>query len=248
MVLNAENEITSGMVGEVNSDVALFSSKKTSASEFGKNAGSFIFERNGEIIVSDGNVEQVMLKTKDIKLVGRHNVENYMAAIGVTQGLVSRESIEHVAKTFGGVEHRLEFVRELDGVRYYNSSIDSTPTRTAAALSALDEKPIMICGGYDKHIPFDTLGDTLCKRAKAVVLTGQTRDMIMSAISGSEFYAESDLVVKICEDFEGAVLEARALAESGDIVLLSPACASFDAFENFEVRGRFFKKLVNSMV
>ena len=127
-----------------------------------------MFERGGEIIISDGTLERVMLKTADIKLVGRHNVENYMTAIALLDGMVSYNSIRNVAISFGGVEHRLEFVRELCGVKYYNSSIDSSPTRTAAAISAFGEKPILICGGYDKHIPFDLLGDVLCQKAKAV--------------------------------------------------------------------------------
>ena len=248
-VLNAENSITRAFAGALSSGVTLFSSKKNSFEEIvGELHGArAVFEHDGEIVVSDGTVERIMLKTADIKLVGRHNVENYMAAIGVLDGLVSAKSVETVAKTFGGVEHRLEFVRELDGVKYYNSSIDSSPTRTAAALSALSEKPIVICGGYDKNIPFDGLGDTLCVRAKAVVLMGATAPAIRAAVENAVYYAESELPLYDADGLEAAVTKARELASEGDTVLLSPACASFDMFENFAVRGNTFKKIVNSM-
>lgn len=248
-VLNAENEITRAFAEGLQSGVTLFSSKKNSFEEIaGELRGArAVFEHDGEIVISDGTVERIMLKTADIKLVGRHNVENYMAAIGVLDGLVSAKSVETVAKTFGGVEHRLEFVRELDGVKYYNSSIDSSPTRTAAALSALTEKPIVICGGYDKHIPYDGLGDTLCTRAKAVVLMGATAPAIREAVENSVYYAESELPLYDSDGLAAAVEKARALASEGDTILLSPASASFDMFENFAVRGNVFKEIVNSM-
>lgn len=249
LVTNAENETTAKLAGRLGAGLTLFSSKRTSyADVVGENAGrKAIFERDGEIILSDGTLERVMLKTSDIKLVGRHNVENYMAAIGALDGLVSTESVRRVARAFGGVEHRLEFVRTFRGVSYYNSSIDSSPSRTAAALSALDKKPIVICGGYDKKIPFDSLGDTLCQKARGVVLTGATAEAIRLAVEHSPFFADSGLTVTCEPNFENAVYCARDMASEGDIVVLSPACASFDAFPNFAVRGNTFKTIVNSM-
>ncbi len=247
LVTNADNALTMKLTERV-SRATLFSSTRTNYEEIcpeGRNKA--IFERDGEIILSDGTIERVMLKTADIKLVGRHNVENYMAAIGALDGLVSAENVREVARTFGGVEHRLEFVRTLDGVSYYNSSIDTSPTRTAAALSALSQKPIVICGGYDKHIPFDTLGDTLCQKAKCVVLTGATANAIKAAVEASAFRENSELVVVEETKFEDAVIRARAMASEGDIVILSPACASFDAFPNFAARGNTFKQIVNEM-
>ena len=182
-----------------------------------------------------------VLSTESILLPGIHNIENYMAAISLTNGLVSNETIRYVASTFKGVEHRLEFVRELDGVKYYNSSIDSSPSRTSAALSAISQKPIVICGGYDKNIPFEPLADALDERAKAVILTGATAEKIRECLikSGSciKTYMESD--------FDKAIELSRAVAVEGDIVLLSPACASFDAFKNFMERGNRFKQIVN---
>ena len=246
LVTNAENDVTAKVAGEYEGRITLFSSKNSDGDTLtgGKVDRCAIYEKNGEIYTFDGKNEISILKTADIRLLGRHNVENYMAAIAALDGLVSAESIREVARTFGGVEHRLEFVRELDGVRYINSSIDSSPTRTAAALSALSEKPIVICGGYDKHIPFEPLGIALCERAKKVVLTGATAEKIAEAIAGTGMKAPP---VYLESDFKEAVCRARSLAAKGDIVLLSPACASFDAFENFAVRGRFFKKIVTEM-
>ena len=246
LVTNAENDVTARLASEYVGRLTLFSSKASDGASF---VGSIferhaVYERNGVICTFDGVTETPILKTEEIRLLGRHNVENYMAAIAVLDGLVSKQSVCEIARTFGGVEHRLEFVRELDGVRYINSSIDSSPTRTVAALSALTEKPIVICGGYDKHIPFEPLGIALCERAKAVVLTGATASKIADAIAGT---GGDTPPVHLEADFKAAVYRARELADRGDIVLLSPACASFDAFENFAVRGRFFKKIVREM-
>ncbi len=249
LVTNRESELAYNLSQRVACGVTLVSSKRSefkSVSEEGHGKKA-VFERGGEIIISDGTLERVMLKTADIKLVGRHNVENYMTAIALLDGMVSYNSIRNVAISFGGVEHRLEFVRELCGVKYYNSSIDSSPTRTAAAISAFGEKPILICGGYDKHIPFDLLGDVLCQKAKAVVLTGATREAINAAIRNSTYFKDCELEIVIKPDFFEAALAARELAKAGDSVVLSPACASFDAFRNFEERGNIFKNIVNTM-
>ncbi len=204
------------------------------------------YEKDGAITVKTMDGELQVVETEDILLPGRHNIENYMAAISVTWGLVSRESVEAVAKTFRGVEHRLEFVREKDGVKYYNSSIDSSPTRTAAALSALKERPIVICGGYDKNIPFEPLALALADRAKAVVLTGATAGKIMQAIDTCSAFDKDSIPVITAPDFKEAVKSARDMAKEGDTVLLSPACASFDAFPNFAVRGNTFKRIVEN--
>jgi UDP-N-acetylmuramoylalanine--D-glutamate ligase len=241
LVTNAENMVTAKLASEYKGELTLFSSKRTDCGEFVPPNAHAVYEKDGTICLYDGQKVHELLKTEDILLLGRHNVENYMAAIAVLEGLVSVDSIKKIAVSFGGVEHRLEFVRELHGVRYINSSIDSSPSRTAAALSALSQKPIVICGGYDKHIPFDGLGKTLCERAKAVVLTGATASMIGEAI---EHAGMPKPPVYHEPDFTKAVNLCRTIAEKGDIVLLSPACASFDAFPNFEQRGRYFKKIV----
>ncbi len=203
---------------------------------------------HGEWITAIENGKNTkILKLSDIILPGKHNVENYMTAIANTWNLVSKDTIKKVAATFGGVEHRLEFVRKAGGVKYYNSSIDSSPTRTAAALSALPEKPVVICGGYDKNIPFEPLAEALAKHARAVVLVGDTKWKILAAIEACEDFDRNEIQVIVKRDFNKAIQIARKLADGSGSVLLSPACASFDMFKNFEERGRAFKEFVNQL-
>ena len=199
---------------------------------------------NGLILRVNGAEQQEIMGADEIKLPGEHNLLNYLAAFAAVEGLVSNEVCRQVAMTFAGVEHRLEQVRVLNGVTYINDSIGTSPTRTSAGLHALKVKPIVIAGGYDKHIPFDGLGDELCKFAKRVFLTGDTAESIHKAIVNSPFYTESGLEVQLIDDFKEAVLAASASAEPGDIVLLSPACAAFDRFKNFAERGKYFKEIV----
>jgi len=172
-----------------------------------------------------------------------------MAAIAATHDIAGGEAILEVAKTFAGVEHRIEFVREHEGVRYYNSSIDSSPTRTITALDYFEQnkKIILILGGSDKKIAFDPLAPSLHKKAKAAVLYGETREKIKKCLDDYKKNDENceNLIVHISDSFDEAVKKANELANSGDIVLLSPACASFGDFKNFEERGKKFKELVN---
>ena len=246
LTTNGANEICQKILNDTATESTAFSSTLSKEEIIKQNpsAKSVFYLKNGKICRFDGENEAEILDAEDILVPGKHNIENYMAAISASWGLVSLETIRYVAKTFGGVEHRLEFVRELDGVRYYNSSIDSSPTRTAAALSALPKRPIVICGGYDKNIPFEPLAKVLCERAKAVVLTGATAEKIYDALQAEPSFSEFALPVKTEKDFESAVICAKGLAKDGDIVLLSPACASFDAFKNFEERGNCFKNIV----
>ena len=185
-----------------------------------------------------------VMEAKEIKLPGEHNLLNYLAAFAATEGWASDQVCAQVARTFAGVEHRLEQVRVLHGVTYINDSIGTSPTRTSAGLHALKTKPIVIAGGYDKHLPFDGLGDELCLLSKRVFLTGDTAQRIKEAILTSKYYAQSQLEVTVIDDFKETVLAAAASAGEGDIVLLSPACAAFDKFKNFMERGKYFKKIV----
>ncbi len=193
--------------------------------------------------VRDGRARRVMAAS-EIRIPGEHNVQNYLAAFSATEGLVDDAVCRSVAESFAGVEHRLEQVRELGGVLFINDSIASSPTRTAAGLRAMKRRPIIIVGGYDKHIAFDGLGDELCRYAKRVFITGATAEKIRAAIEASPLYPESGLSYEMIGCFDDAVRAAAASAERGDVVLLSPACASFDAFPNFAARGDHFKKLV----
>ena len=206
--------------------------------------GSGAVCENGVIYrVLDG-VRREVMRSDEIRIPGAHNVLNYLAAFAATDGLVSEEVCRSVAMDFGGVEHRLEQVRVLNGVTYINDSIASSPTRTIAGLRAMKTKPIVIAGGYDKHIPFDPLGDELCLRAKHVILCGATSDKIREAIVSSPNYPGCGLTCEMTDDFADAVHKAASEAKEGDIVLLSPACAAFDRFKNFAERGKTFKKLV----
>ena len=204
-----------------------------------------------DVCLRDGTVTchgEPIVRAEDIRLPGVHNLENMMTAFALCHGLASVEAMRRVATEFGGVEHRLEHVRCLRGVDYYNSSIDSSPSRTAAALSALRQPIVVICGGYDKHIPFAPLAEALCKRARAVVLTGATAPAIRQALDACPDFDEARLTVLHKPDFADAVRAASGLAREGDAVLLSPGCASFDAFPNFAVRGETFRRIVDELI
>ena len=226
LVVNADNGITAPLTGP---------GSTCAFSRAGKNV---------KVRLEDGVIYRdgvAVLNKADILLPGEHNVENYMAAIAVVEGLVEDDVIRQVAKTFGGVAHRIELVRVKDGVRYYNDSIASSPSRTMAGLRSFSEQVILIAGGYDKHIPYDELGPEICKHVKKLFLCGATAPQIRAAVEKCEGY-KPEMVD--CGKFEAAVKAAAAAAEKGDVVLMSPASASFDEFKNFAVRGDFFKKLI----
>ena len=230
LILNADNEITSGFRG---------------------NGDTRFFSRQGEahVCLKDGTIYrggEAVLNTADILLPGVHNIENYMAAIAMVEGLVEDEVIRQVAKNFGGVEHRIELVRIKDGVRFYNDSIASSPSRTIAGLRSFREKVLLIAGGYDKHIPYDVLGPEICAHVKHVFLCGATAPQIRAAVENCADF-RGQVAMTDCGNFENAVRTAAAAATEGDIVLMSPASASFDEFKNFMVRGEFFKKIVKEL-
>ena len=229
LIVNADNEITAPLRG--NGATKTFSRQ-------GNNANVMLA---GDTICRDG---QPVLDKKDILIPGEHNVENYMAAIAAVQGLVEDETIRQVAKAFGGVEHRIELVRIKDGVRFYNDSIASSPSRTIAGLRSFQEKVLLIAGGYDKHIPYDVLGPEICAHVKKLYLGGATGQKIRAAVENCPEYKPGAPKIVDCGDFASAVKAAAAGAVSGDVVLMSPASAAFDQFKNFMVRGEFFKKMV----
>lgn len=229
LVTNSDNEITKKIGNDAVGENRTFSFKSESLVCFKDGFISY----NGESIV----------KAEDIIIPGNHNVENYMAAIAATRDFVAKETVEFVAKNFGGVAHRIELVRELDGVKYYNDSIASSPARTTAGLESFNQKVILIAGGYDKKIPFDKFGEVVNEKVKKLVLIGATSDKIEAAVKKAPNYVGLSIIRET--EFKKAVESARACAQKGDIVLLSPACASFDLFGNFEERGNTFKKIVN---
>lgn len=239
-VLNLDNDIANSFDKDVRGQVSKFSRRNTV-----KN-GAYL---NGTTIVySDYGRETSVMDIKDIKIPGMHNVENYLAAVTALWGIVTPEIMKKVAQEFSGVAHRAEFVRELDGVKYYNDSIASSPTRTAlGTLSLYDEKIIIIAGGYDKHIPYEPLGPVICKKVKTLILLGDTAEKIKKAVTECGEYSENNPKIIMVNNMEEAVKEARKNAVKGDIVSLSPASASFGLYKNFEERGNHFKDLVNSL-
>lgn len=233
LVANAGNEVTREIGKCAKGELRSFSS----------NCDSLIYMKNGSIYYGDEEV----LKISDIKIPGNHNVENYMAAIGAVYDSVSKETIIEVAKTFGGVAHRIEFVRELNGVKYYNSSIDSSPNRTKNTLKVFPGKVIMISGGKDKGIPYDEIGPEILEHVKTLILIGATSDAIENAVKKACKSNECPVKIIRVYTYEDAVNTAKENAVSGDVVLLSPASTSFDMFKNFEERGNLFKKLVEEL-
>ena len=239
-VLNLDNEITASFASACKGEVAYFSRSQTVENGAYLDGNTIIYNENGS--------KTEVLDIRDIKIPGMHNVENYMTAICAVWGVVDVENIQSVARDFGGVEHRAEFVRELDGVKYYNDSIASSPTRTASGtLSLYDFKLILIAGGYDKHLDYTELGDVICDKVKIAILMGATADKIEAAIKGSPKYSEGNPVIFRVKNMEEAVRCARDHAVKGDIVSMSPASASFDLYKDFDARGKHFKALVNAL-
>ncbi len=239
-VLNSDNEITNAFSNDVRGRLISFSRRKPVEN------GAFL--DGTKIKYSDyGRVSEIM-DISDIKIPGLHNVENYLAAISAVWGIVSPENMRSVAQTFGGVEHRAEFVRELDGVKYYNDSIASSPTRTVCGtLSIYSQKIILIAGGYDKKIPYAPLGPVICDKVKILILIGATAPKIEEAVKSSANYSQGNPWIFHAENMEDAVAAARKYSVAGDIVSLSPASASFDLYKNFEERGNHFKRLVGEL-
>ena len=271
-VLNACNPYTRAIGQSMNAPVVWFTGERDLPLGYlpdvlNRERGDLaVYEQDGVILLAaprEGGVDVTsVLDISRIRLPGRHNVENYMTAIGLTCTALGQENppaepvdAETVADTFTGVPHRLELVLEKNGIRYYNGSIDSSPSRTVAALNAMRETntrdgrrdPIVICGGQDKHVPFAPLATALCRLASHVVLTGEARGQIMDALRACPDYDPETLPVTVIPDYREAMREACLMAREGDTVLLSPACTSFDAFKNFEERGEAFRRTVTEL-
>ena len=247
IVLNYDNEITKSFGEQAKSTVFYFSGNKLSDSFI-----NCVYCHEDAIFVRRNGIERKILEKNEIVIHGEYNIENFMAAIGILCDIVSVESIKKVAATFRGVEHRLEYVRELNGILYYNNSAASSPTQTIVSLESFEDsigenkKVIVILGGYDKKIDFDPIVPVAVDRAKSVILYGAVRNKIKQTFDEyKKNIPESESVdLYVAESFDYAVDKANSLANSGDIVLLAPACASFDCFKNFEERGNRFKEIV----
>ncbi len=240
VVLNADNDITASFAFEAAGAVTWFSRRT-------EPQGSAVFFKDGAIWRKGAAGEERIMAREDILLPGEHNVENYMAAIAAVDGLVSDETVRAFARTFGGVEHRIELCGHSKGARWYNDSIGTSPSRTIAGLRSFPEKVILIAGGYDKHIPFDVLGPEVVEHVKLLLLTGDTAEKIKSAVEAAPGYRAEALPIVMTDDLSAAVERAYEAAGPGDVVLLSPACAAFDRYKNFMERGRVFKSLVKAL-
>ncbi|WP_300382434.1 UDP-N-acetylmuramoyl-L-alanine--D-glutamate ligase [Clostridium sp.] len=235
LILNRENEITHSFLGEEKGSVYEFSSKRKIKDGAYYDSGN-LYLRGKEVC-----------KKEDIIIKGMHNIENFLAAFLAVENDVKLEEMKKVAETFVGVEHRCELVRELDGVKYYNDSIASSPTRTLAGLLAFEKKVILIAGGYDKKLPFDPLAQEGYKYIKQLVLLGATKGLIKESFDNLKMEVGIEIPIIVVNSLEEAIERSREIAKDGDIVTLSPACASFDMFPNFMVRGNKFKELVNNL-
>ena len=178
-----------------------------------------------------------LLPLSHVRLVGEHNVKNLLTAIAMTDGYATREKIVEVAAGFGGLSHRCELIGEFCGIKFINSSIDTTPSRTETTLNSLGENLIVILGGRSKGCDYTNLKNSLSAHAKLAIITGENREEIKSDIKGG-------VDIAVTDDFEEAIIYAASVAKAGDTVLLSPASVSYDSFKSFEERGEKFKEII----
>ena len=240
-VLGFENEISRGMQKDCKGEQVWFTRLHDT------DKGAFLRESDDTLCYAENGVVTPILPRAEVKLRGLHNVENLLAAIAAVWGRVPVEAMRQVGSTFTGVEHRIEPVRTLDGVTYYNDSIASSPTRTIAGLRSFNQKIILIAGGYDKKIPYEPLAPEILAHVKTLVLMGATGPRIEAAVRACPGFDESTLTILHADSMQHAVELARGAAQPGDVVSLSPASASFDLYPNFEVRGRDYKNIVNNL-
>jgi len=238
-VFNYDNDITRSLSKQAPGKAVLFSRRQK--------LEEGVYLRDNVIWLTNEIGSREVLPLEMIQIPGAHNVENYMAAIAAVDGLVPDKCVRAVAQRFTGVEHRIELVRELDGVKYYNDSIGTSPTRTMACLDSFQQKLILIAGGYDKGVPFTQLGVQIVQKVKTLILCGATAPAIRRAVEEAPGFAGSGLELVETENLPAAVAAAQAAATAGDVVVLSPACAAFDQFKNFMERGKAFKELVNAL-
>jgi len=234
-ILNRDNEITNSMAKEIKGKLMKFSIKEKIE------IGAY-FDSNKLYI----NSKEVCTRD-EVKIKGMYNIENLLAAFCAVSMDVSVNSMRAVATTFSGVEHRNEFVRELEGITFYNDSIATSPTRALASINAFEQPVILIAGGYDKKIPFEVLAEQGYSKIKILILMGATKFKIKAVFDDFAKKSGKVIPIVIVESLEEAVLKAKELSVSGDIIAFSPACASFDSYPNFEIRGNKYKELVNSL-
>lgn len=239
LVVNYDNEITRNLAKRANGKVVYFSSKER--------IENGIIVDDKIIKKSEDGLRRHILNTKNMILRGMHNFENACAAIGATNTIVDLEDIAKAIKEFRGVEHRLEFIRKIDGIKWYNDSIGSSPTRTIAGLNAFDEKIVLIAGGYDKHLDYTPIAKPIVEKVSSLILIGQTADKIEKAVRDELKSQRKTMNIYRVNTLEETAKIAKEVVNFGEIVLFSPASASFDMFKDFMERGNKFKKIVQEM-
>ncbi len=238
LITNFDNEITKKLSKQAPGKIVYFSSKE-------KLEDGVILDDNTIKICEDG-LRRHVLKVEDILLRGKHNYENICTAIAATLTLADVDTQIKVIENFKGVEHRLEFVKEIDGIKWYNDSIGSSPSRTIAGLNSFSEKIVLIAGGYDKHLDYTPIAEPIINNVSKLILLGQTADKIETAVK-NKLQGEKLLSIYRTNSLKEAVETAKKVAIKGEVVLFSPASASFDMFKNFEERGNKFKEIISKI-
>lgn len=239
VVLNYDNEITKKCAKEVKGKIIYFSSKE-------KLENGFIVDGN-VIKKCEDKVRTHILDTREVILRGKHNFQNIATALAAVSNLVDTEIAIKAIKEFNPVEHRIEFVREINDVKWYNDSASSSPSRTLSGLNAFDEEIILIAGGYDKKLDYEPLAKPIVDKVKTLILIGQTSGKIYEAVKAELEKQEKNLDIYMCDNLAKTIEIAKKSAKSGQVVLFSPASASFDMFKDFADRGNQFKELVNKI-
>ena len=240
-ILNRDDEGSWNLLDQARTDVISFGMKAPGHRENGT------YVDKGQIMLQIGNDRLKMLPVEWINLRGEHNLYNVLAACAIAAGAtISLPGIQLAIETFDGIPHRLELVRELNGVRWYNDSIATTPERTIAAINSFEEPIVLLLGGRDKNLPWDKLAQLIRKRVSRVVIFGEAGDLIAEALGPKKPGQAMHSVVR-CATLQEAIKIAHNQAESGDVVLLSPGCTSYDAFKDFEERGQAFRQWVNEL-
>lgn len=239
LILNYDNDITRECSKEANGKVIFFSSKT-------KLDSGFIVDDDIIKECNDG-IRKHILNTDEVILRGNHNFQNIATALAATKTLVGTDVAIEAIKIFKPVEHRIEFVREIDGVKWYNDSASSSPTRTISGLNAFKENIILIAGGYDKNLEYEPLAKPVIDKVSTLILIGQTAEKIYDVVKNESEKENKKININMCDTLEQTIEIAKKSAKKGDVVLFSPASASFDMFKNFADRGNKFKDLVNKI-
>lgn len=239
LILNYDNEITKACMLEAKSKVIFFSSKQ-------KIDNGYIVDED-VIKECEDKLRKHILNTKDLKIRGKHNYENICAALAATKTLVDLNTAIKVIEEFTGVEHRIEFVKDINGVKWYNDSASSTPTRTISGLNAFDEEIVLIAGGANKNLDYQPIAKPILDKVKTLILMGETADEIFDEIKKEEEKSNKSINIYMVDSLSQAVILAKRYATPNQVVLFSPASTSFDMFKNMYDRGKKFKELVNKM-